>query len=93
MNIDPELYIEDTIIVHLQRFTQGEVSAKEIPWDTMRISLNNCIQQGVAYMAVLHKLMLPFYEMYFHGDAEICRNIPGPEHCFMEEVTAVSLIC
>jgi len=88
MNIDPELYIEDTIIVHLQRFTQGEVSAKEIPWDTMRISLNNCIQQGVAYMAVLHRLMLPFYEMYFHGDAEICRNIPGPEHCFMEEVTA-----
>ena len=88
MNIDPEIYIEDTIIVHLQRFTQGEVSAKEIPWDTMRTCLNNCVHQGAAYMAVLHRMMLPFYEMYFHGDAEICRNIPGPEHCFMEEASA-----
>ena len=87
MKIDPKIYIEDMIIVHLQQFTDGQVSAKEVPWDTMRISLNTCIYNGSAYMDALHTLMQPYYEMYFYGDSKICRNIPGPERVFMEEIT------
>ena len=88
MNYNPEIYIEDTIISHLRGFTEGNTSVKNIPWDMMRISLNYCIQHGSSYMSILHKLMHPYYELYFYGDAKICKNIPGPEHCFMEEVTA-----
>ena len=54
MNFDPEIYIEDTIIANLRRFTKGEATAKEIPWETMRISLNNCVKQGAAYISSLH---------------------------------------
>lgn len=86
MKINPEIYIEGTIIAFLQRFTQREADAKEIPWDTMRISLNNCVKQGTSYMTVLHRLMQPYYEMYFYGDQEICRSIPGPERVFMDSV-------
>lgn len=88
MNYNPEIYIEDTIISHLRGFTEGNTSVKDTPWDMMRISLNYCIQHGSSYMSILHKLMQPYYELYFYGDAKICKNIPGPEHCFMEEVTA-----
>ena len=36
---------------------------------------------------MLHTKMQPYYEMYFFGDPQICRNIPGPERVFMEEIT------
>ena len=88
MNFAPNIYIEDTIISYLQKYTKGEATAKEIPWDTMRMSLNNCVKQGAAYISSLHCLMQPYYELFFYGDARICKSIPGPEHCFMEEVIA-----
>lgn len=88
MNFDPEIYIEDTIIANLRRFTKGEATAKEIPWETMRISLNKCVQHGASFMTTFHRLMQPYYELFFYGDASVCKSIPGPEHCFMEEVIA-----
>lgn len=38
-------------------------------------------------MYVLHTLMQPFYEMYFYGEPQLSRSIPGPEHVFMKTVT------
>ena len=84
----PNIYIEDTIISYLRKYTKGEATAKEIPWDTMRTSRNNCVKQGAAYISSLHCLMQPYYELFFYGDARICKSIPGSEHCFMEEVIA-----
>ena len=85
MKVDPNIYIDDMIVTPLRRFTDGQSTAKETPWDMMKFCLHNCIQSGSAYMHVLHRLMQPFYEMYFYGDSQICRNIPGAERVFMEE--------
>ena len=84
----PNIYIEDTIISYLQKYIKGEATAKEIPWETMRTSLNYCVKQGTAYISTLHCLMQPYYDLFFYGDVRICKSIPGPEHCFMEEVIA-----
>lgn len=87
MKVDPNLYIEDMIVTPLRRFADGLSTAKETPWDTMGICLHNCIQNGSTYMYVLHTLMQPFYEMYFYGEPQLSRSIPGPEHVFMKTVT------
>lgn len=87
MKVDPNLYIEDMIVTPLRRFADGLSTAKETPWDTMGICLHNCIQNGSTYMKVLHTLMQPFYEMYFYGEPQLSRSIPGPEHVFMKTVT------
>ena len=87
MKVDPYIYIDDMVIAPLQRFTEGQASAKEIPWGAMRECMCFCVKNGSAYMNVLHTKMQPYYEMYFYGDSKICRNIPGPERVFMEEIT------
>jgi hypothetical protein len=87
MKVDPNLYIEDMIVTPLRRFADGLSTAKETPWDTMGLCLHNCIQNGSTYMYVLHTLMQPFYEMYFYGEPQLSRSIPGPEHVFMKTVT------
>lgn len=86
MIIDPNIYIEDTIIAHLQRFTNEEATAKNTPWDSMRLSLNYCVNQGFSYMTVLHRLMQPYYEMFFYGEKDLCRVGPFGGYAFMNAV-------
>lgn len=86
MKYDPNKYIEDTIIAHLQRFTNGEAAARDIPWDSMRMSLSHCASQGVSYMTVLHRLMRPYYEMFFYGENDLCRVGPLGGYTFMDAV-------
>lgn len=86
MKYDPNKYIEDTIIAHLQRFTDGDAEARDIPWDSMRMSLSHCARLGISYMTVLHRLMRPYYEMFFYGENDLCRVGPLGGYTFMNAV-------
>lgn len=81
-----EIYIQEIIIVHLQRMVSGQVSAKELPLQDMEKGLERCINGGRVYMSALHTMMQPYYELYLFGSPKICHFEAPMVRLFMEEV-------
>jgi len=80
------IYIQDFIIYYLERLTQGQTLQNNIPWLDMYDSLKTCIRKSGVYMSALHRMMLPFYDMYLFADSSICKHDHPESRLFVEHV-------
>ncbi len=81
-----KIYIQNLIICHLERLTQGQASQTDLPWYDMYESVRTCVRKGGAYISALHTMMQPYYEMYLFADAAICKHDRPDSRVFMESV-------
>ena len=79
-----KIYVQDFIIQYLERYTAFEL--EQVPWAEMEESLNLCVSKGISYMLTLHKMMLPYYEMYMFADTALFRTENPYARYFVEHV-------
>lgn len=69
-----EDYIQDSIISHFEQLVKGAVMSDKLPWFDIEEALDVCIFRGTSHLSILHRKMIPYYEMFLFGDERLCNN-------------------